>query len=128
MDTVGWDSKIRRTGELIAVGCRSVLTVQTVAHASITGIVLLLCIRPLYDCRSQSPQLAGTDNRTTAKAVVCGPTSKPLRSGSRIVLNVPPGSVVIDRNDRFLMAGKWKATGEGGNGAPYTTFRSVETA
>jgi len=36
---------------------------------------------------------------------------------------IPLGSVVIEQTGRYFMAGKWKMTGDGGVGQPYTSFK-----
>ncbi|KAG7087027.1 hypothetical protein E1B28_013006 [Marasmius oreades] len=42
---------------------------------------------------------------------------------ARYVTAGPATSVVIDRQGMFWLAGRWKQTGEGSSGSPYTTFR-----
>ena len=37
-----------------------------------------------------------------------------------------PDSVVIDRSKRYFMAGKWKITGDGSTGQPYTSFKPID--
>ncbi|KAG8975027.1 hypothetical protein FRC05_006450 [Tulasnella sp. 425] len=37
----------------------------------------------------------------------------------------PTNSVVVDRQRMYQMAGKWKNSGEGSTGQPYTTFRFI---
>ncbi|ODN94743.1 hypothetical protein L198_04887 [Cryptococcus wingfieldii CBS 7118] len=52
------------------------------------------------------PQFAGNNIATRAKSVACGPTS----------------STVVDKQEMLLMAGKWRLTGDGSTGQPYTRF------
>ncbi|CED84407.1 Uncharacterized conserved protein, contains RCC1 domain [Phaffia rhodozyma] len=53
------------------------------------------------------PQFAQEKVILRAKSIACGPAS----------------SMVIDNQSMLLVAGRWKTTGEGSSGAPYTTFR-----
>ncbi|KDQ62001.1 hypothetical protein JAAARDRAFT_528999 [Jaapia argillacea MUCL 33604] len=56
------------------------------------------------------PQFAGPNEMTMGRQVVAGPTN----------------SVVIDKQQMFWMAGKWKNTGEGSSGSPYSSFRYIQ--
>ncbi|WVN90839.1 uncharacterized protein L203_106082 [Cryptococcus depauperatus CBS 7841] len=56
------------------------------------------------------PQFAGSNIASRARMVACGPTS----------------SMVVDRQDMLLMAGKWKLTGDGSTGQPYTRFKHIQ--
>ncbi|KAF8521621.1 regulator of chromosome condensation 1/beta-lactamase-inhibitor protein II [Hysterangium stoloniferum] len=53
------------------------------------------------------PQFAGPKDLTRGYKIAAGPTN----------------SVVIDKNKMYWMAGKWKNSGEGSVGQPYTTFK-----
>ncbi|KAF8514474.1 RCC1/BLIP-II [Gautieria morchelliformis] len=53
------------------------------------------------------PQFSGTTELTRGYKVAAGPTN----------------SVVIDKNRMYWMAGKWKTSGDGSSGQPYTTFK-----
>ncbi|KAF7793518.1 hypothetical protein EIP86_004632 [Pleurotus ostreatoroseus] len=53
------------------------------------------------------PQFAGPNKSTMAEDIVAGPTS----------------TLVIDRQRMFWLAGKWKNTGDGSAGQPYSSFR-----
>ncbi|KAJ3530412.1 hypothetical protein NM688_g7713 [Phlebia brevispora] len=53
------------------------------------------------------PQFAGPNKPTMAQDITAGPTS----------------TVVIDRQRMFWLAGKWKNTGDGSAGQPYSSFR-----
>jgi len=53
------------------------------------------------------PQFAGPNELTMGTEVVAGPSN----------------SVVIDKQGMFWMAGKWKMTGDGSSGQPYSSFR-----
>ncbi|KIY46829.1 RCC1/BLIP-II protein [Fistulina hepatica ATCC 64428] len=53
------------------------------------------------------PQFSGPIKATMGALVVAGPAN----------------SVVVDNQGMYYMAGKWKNTGEGSSGAPYSTFR-----
>ncbi|KAH9926935.1 RCC1/BLIP-II [Fomitopsis serialis] len=53
------------------------------------------------------PQFAGPKEITMGTEVAAGPTN----------------SVVIDKQGMFWMAGKWKMTGDGSSGQPYSSFR-----
>jgi alpha-tubulin suppressor-like RCC1 family protein len=55
-------------------------------------------------------KFAGKLPRDRAKAIYCGMTS----------------SVIIEQTGRFFMAGKWKISGDGGVGQPYTTFKRIQ--
>jgi alpha-tubulin suppressor-like RCC1 family protein len=55
------------------------------------------------------PQYARNPN-TRARDIVCGPTC----------------SIVIDKQGIYQIAGKWKLTGDGSSGSPYTYFKSVQ--
>ncbi|KAG8936417.1 hypothetical protein FRC03_001989 [Tulasnella sp. 419] len=46
----------------------------------------------------------------------------PLTRGAKVAAG-PTNSVVIDRQSMYHLAGKWKNSGEGSTGQPYTTFR-----
>ncbi|KAL9713342.1 hypothetical protein Ac2012v2_002949 [Leucoagaricus gongylophorus] len=56
------------------------------------------------------PQFSGSDDASLASAVSAGPTN----------------SVVLDRQGMYYMAGKWKNSGEGSSGSPYSTFRFLQ--
>ncbi|KAK1225445.1 hypothetical protein PQX77_011615 [Marasmius sp. AFHP31] len=48
----------------------------------------------------------------------------PVRTGTaRFIAAGPSTSAVVDKGGMFYLAGKWKQTGEGSSGSPYTTFR-----
>ncbi|KAL0571375.1 hypothetical protein V5O48_010591 [Marasmius crinis-equi] len=50
--------------------------------------------------------------------------SEAVRTGTgRFIAAGPCTSAVVDKQGVFFMAGKWKQTGEGSSGSPYTTFR-----
>ncbi|ORX40572.1 regulator of chromosome condensation 1/beta-lactamase-inhibitor protein II [Kockovaella imperatae] len=55
------------------------------------------------------PAFAGRE-MSRASAITCGPTN----------------SVVIDRSGRYWMAGKWKITGDGSTGQPYSSFKNIQ--
>ncbi|KAG9017998.1 hypothetical protein FRB90_012666 [Tulasnella sp. 427] len=55
------------------------------------------------------PQFSGENEMTRGLLVSAGPTN----------------SVVVDRQRMYQMAGKWKNSGEGSTGQPYTTFRII---
>ncbi|KAF9483052.1 RCC1/BLIP-II [Pholiota conissans] len=56
------------------------------------------------------PQFAGPNEATMASGIVAGPSS----------------SVVIDKQGMYWMAGKWKNSGEGSSGSPYSSFRYMQ--
>ncbi|PFH46297.1 hypothetical protein AMATHDRAFT_51137 [Amanita thiersii Skay4041] len=56
------------------------------------------------------PQFAGPNETQMGSQVVAGPTN----------------SVVVDRQGMYWMAGKWKNSGEGSAGSPYSTFRYMQ--
>ncbi|CAD6577989.1 MAG: hypothetical protein TREMPRED_002079 [Tremellales sp. Tagirdzhanova-0007] len=56
------------------------------------------------------PSFAGNSVLTRASSILCGPTN----------------SVVIDRQKIYHMAGKWKLSGDGSTGQPYTYFKSIQ--
>lgn len=56
------------------------------------------------------PQFSGSNDASLASAISAGPTS----------------SVVIDKQGLYYMAGKWKNSGEGSSGSPYSTFRFIQ--
>ncbi|KZT69242.1 RCC1/BLIP-II protein [Daedalea quercina L-15889] len=56
------------------------------------------------------PQFAGSNDNTRGAQVVAGPSN----------------SVVIDKQGMYWMAGKWKNTGDGSSGQPYSTFRYIQ--
>lgn len=56
------------------------------------------------------PSFTGKNQKTRASKILCGPTN----------------SVVIDRMDMYYMAGKWKLTGDGSTGQPYTSFKTIQ--
>ncbi|KAI0057641.1 RCC1/BLIP-II [Artomyces pyxidatus] len=56
------------------------------------------------------PQFAGPQKATMGAKVVAGPSS----------------SAVIDRQGMYWMAGKWKNTGDGSGGQPYSSFRIMQ--
>ncbi|WWC91731.1 uncharacterized protein L201_006678 [Kwoniella dendrophila CBS 6074] len=56
------------------------------------------------------PHFAGNNIASRAAEVLCGPTS----------------SVVVDRQKMFLIAGKFKLTGDGSTGQPYTYFKPIQ--
>ncbi|KAF7309577.1 PHD-type domain-containing protein [Mycena indigotica] len=51
--------------------------------------------------------------------------NKELLRGA-IVCAGPSNSVVVDRQGMYWMAGKWKNTGEGSSGSPYSSFRYMQ--
>lgn len=53
------------------------------------------------------PSFAGPNPATTAKEIAAGPAN----------------TVVIDKQNMYWMAGKWKNTGDGSAGQPYSSFR-----
>ncbi|KAF8194680.1 regulator of chromosome condensation 1/beta-lactamase-inhibitor protein II [Pholiota molesta] len=55
-------------------------------------------------------QFAGPNEATMASGIVAGPSS----------------SVVIDKQGMYWMAGKWKNSGEGSSGSPYSSFRYMQ--
>lgn len=56
------------------------------------------------------PQFAGPNPSTMGADICAGPSS----------------SIVADKQGMFYMAGKWKNSGEGSSGSPYSTFRFVQ--
>ncbi|KAI6010409.1 hypothetical protein PISMIDRAFT_680523 [Pisolithus microcarpus 441] len=56
------------------------------------------------------PQFTGPNEITMGAQVVAGPTN----------------SVVIDKQRMYWMAGKWKNSGEGSAGSPYSSFRYIQ--
>ncbi|OWZ68244.1 hypothetical protein AYX14_01286 [Cryptococcus neoformans] len=56
------------------------------------------------------PSFAGNNELTRARSIACGPTS----------------STVIDRQNMILIAGKWKLSGDGSTGQPYTRFKHIQ--
>ncbi|WRT70196.1 uncharacterized protein IL334_007190 [Kwoniella shivajii] len=56
------------------------------------------------------PHFAGNNIATRAESILCGPTS----------------SVVVDRQKMMLIAGKFKLTGDGSTGQPYTYFKYIQ--
>ncbi|THG99799.1 hypothetical protein EW026_g2605 [Hermanssonia centrifuga] len=56
------------------------------------------------------PHFAGPNEKTRAGQIITGPTN----------------TVVIDRQQMYFMAGKWKNTGEGSSGQPYSSFRYIQ--
>ncbi|KAF8325028.1 regulator of chromosome condensation 1/beta-lactamase-inhibitor protein II [Amanita rubescens] len=56
------------------------------------------------------PQFAGPNDIQMGAQVVAGPTN----------------SVVIDKQGMYWMAGKWKNSGEGSGGSPYSSFRYMQ--
>lgn len=56
------------------------------------------------------PQFAGPNDMTMGAQVVAGPSN----------------TVVIDQQKMYWMAGKWKNTGDGSSGQPYSTFRFIQ--
>lgn len=56
------------------------------------------------------PQFSGPDDGSLASAVSAGSTN----------------SVVLDKRGMYYMAGKWKNSGEGSSGSPYSTFRFLQ--
>ncbi|KAG6844806.1 hypothetical protein H0H87_003632 [Tephrocybe sp. NHM501043] len=51
--------------------------------------------------------------------------SEPPTTGVLIAAG-PTNSVVVDANGMYWMAGKWKNSGEGSSGSPYSTFRFMQ--
>jgi len=43
-----------------------------------------------------------------------------------MVVAGPSNTVVIDKQRMYWMAGKWKNTGEGSSGSPYSSFRYIQ--
>ncbi|TBU47473.1 RCC1/BLIP-II [Dichomitus squalens] len=58
----------------------------------------------------QVPQFAGPNELTMGAYVVAGPSN----------------SVVIDKQGMYWMAGKWKNTGDGSGGQPFSTFKFIQ--
>lgn len=56
------------------------------------------------------PQFAGPNEVTMGAQIAAGPSN----------------SVVIDKQQMYWMAGKWKTTGDGSSGQPYSSFRYVQ--
>ncbi|TFK95198.1 RCC1/BLIP-II [Pterulicium gracile] len=56
------------------------------------------------------PQFSGGSVTQTADIVTAGPTN----------------SVVVDKQGMYWMAGKWKNSGEGSSGSPYSSFRYIQ--
>ncbi|KIM60123.1 hypothetical protein SCLCIDRAFT_16396 [Scleroderma citrinum Foug A] len=56
------------------------------------------------------PQFAGPNEITMGAQVIAGTTN----------------SVVIDKQRMYWMAGKWKNSGEGSSGSPYSSFRFIQ--
>ncbi|TCD61797.1 hypothetical protein EIP91_007883 [Steccherinum ochraceum] len=56
------------------------------------------------------PQFAGPNVATMGLHVIAGPSN----------------SVVIDKQNMYWMAGKWKNTGDGSSGQPYSSFRIMQ--
>ncbi|KAI8985752.1 regulator of chromosome condensation 1/beta-lactamase-inhibitor protein II [Trametes punicea] len=56
------------------------------------------------------PQFAGPNEITMGAQVVAGPSN----------------SVVIDKQGMYWMAGKWKNTGDGSGGQPFSTFKFIQ--
>ncbi|KAG6810944.1 hypothetical protein H0H92_009685 [Tricholoma furcatifolium] len=56
------------------------------------------------------PQFAGPEHATMGARISAGPTN----------------SVVVDNQGMYWMAGKWKNSGEGSSGSPYSTFRFMQ--
>ncbi|KAG6867701.1 hypothetical protein C0993_012151 [Termitomyces sp. T159_Od127] len=56
------------------------------------------------------PQFAGPSSATTGAIIAAGPSN----------------SVVVDKQGMYWMAGKWKNSGEGSAGSPYSTFRFMQ--
>lgn len=56
------------------------------------------------------PHFAGPNEKTMGAEVVAGPSN----------------SVVIDKQRMYWMAGKWKNTGDGSSGQPYSSFRFIQ--
>ncbi|KAH0836905.1 regulator of chromosome condensation 1/beta-lactamase-inhibitor protein II [Lanmaoa asiatica] len=56
------------------------------------------------------PQFAGPNEMTMGSQIVAGPTN----------------TVVIDKQRMYWMAGKWKNSGEGSSGSPYSSFRYIQ--
>ncbi|KAF8550733.1 RCC1/BLIP-II [Imleria badia] len=56
------------------------------------------------------PQFAGPGEMTMGSQIVAGPTN----------------TVVIDKQRMYWMAGKWKNSGEGSSGSPYSSFRYIQ--
>ncbi|KAJ3517000.1 hypothetical protein NLJ89_g772 [Agrocybe chaxingu] len=56
------------------------------------------------------PQFAGPNEATMAAGIAAGPSN----------------SVVIDKQGMYWMAGKWKNSGEGSSGSPYSSFRYMQ--
>ncbi|PPQ97999.1 hypothetical protein CVT26_003061 [Gymnopilus dilepis] len=56
------------------------------------------------------PQFAGPNENSMASDIVAGPSN----------------SIVVDNQKMYWMAGKWKNSGEGSSGSPYSTFRYMQ--
>ncbi|KAH7919448.1 RCC1/BLIP-II [Leucogyrophana mollusca] len=56
------------------------------------------------------PQFAGPNEATMAAQIIAGPSN----------------TAVIDNQRMYWMAGKWKNSGEGSSGSPYSSFRYIQ--
>ncbi|OJT07597.1 Protein RCC2 -like protein [Trametes pubescens] len=56
------------------------------------------------------PQFAGPNELTMGADIAAGPSN----------------SVVIDKQNMYFMAGKWKNTGDGSGGQPFSTFKFIQ--
>ncbi|KAH7910251.1 regulator of chromosome condensation 1/beta-lactamase-inhibitor protein II [Hygrophoropsis aurantiaca] len=56
------------------------------------------------------PQFAGPNEATMAAKIIAGPSN----------------TAVIDKQKMYWMAGKWKNSGEGSSGSPYSSFRYIQ--
>jgi hypothetical protein len=56
------------------------------------------------------PQFAGPNEATMGAIIAAGPSN----------------SVVVDKQGMYWMAGKWKNSGEGSSGSPYSSFRYMQ--
>lgn len=53
-------------------------------------------------------------------------TGPSIPSMGQMVVAGPSNSVVIDKQGMYWMAGKWKNTGDGSSGSPYSHFRVIQ--
>ncbi|THV04050.1 RCC1/BLIP-II [Dendrothele bispora CBS 962.96] len=54
------------------------------------------------------------------------PQFTPPTSGAISIAAGPTNTVVIDKQGMYWMAGKWKNSGDGSSGSPYSTFRVMQ--
>ncbi|KAF5361127.1 hypothetical protein D9758_009052 [Tetrapyrgos nigripes] len=68
----------------------------------------------------------GLGNQVDALKPKPVPQFTPPTSCATFVAAGPTNTVVIDRQGMYWMAGKWKNSGDGSSGSPYTTFRVMQ--